>query len=101
MPIILVQYPTSYQFVIVIFILISILLFFPFPILSYFFLIFFLLILLLIFILEATDKKSYKSKGLKRILQEISLVFLLISSYYAMVLTNWATIQVDTTLSSS
>ena len=32
--------------------------------------------------------------GLKAILQEISLVFLLISSYFAMVLTNWATIQV-------
>jgi hypothetical protein len=35
----------------------------------------------------------YGSWNLKILLMEISLIFLLVSAYYGMVLTNWATIQ--------
>jgi hypothetical protein len=38
---------------------------------------------------------TYETPGLKYVLQEASLVFLLSCSYFAMVLTNWATIQVN------
>jgi len=37
---------------------------------------------------------DYSQSGLRPLLQEVSIVFVLISCYYAMVLTNWDTLQV-------
>jgi hypothetical protein len=36
--------------------------------------------------------------GLKRLLQQAAVVFILISCYYAMILTNWGTLQADYSL---
>lgn len=41
------------------------------------------------------------SPQLRSLLQEISIIFILISSYYAMVLTNWATLQADFNMASA
>ena len=43
---------------------------------------------------------DYNNPELRSILQETTLVFILISCYYAMVLTNWATLQKDSTLNN-
>jgi hypothetical protein len=42
--------------------------------------------------LRTTDE-TYDVKGLKALFIQISVVFVLIAGYYAMVLTNWATLQ--------
>jgi hypothetical protein len=41
------------------------------------------------------------SPQLRALLQEISVIFILISCYYAMVLTNWATLQANYSMSSA
>ncbi len=43
---------------------------------------------------------DYANAELRTILQETTLVFVLISCYYAMVLTNWATLQQSNSLSN-
>ena len=47
----------------------------------------------------STSKMS--SPQLRSLLQEISVIFVLISCYYAMVLTNWATLQAGYSMSSA
>jgi hypothetical protein len=44
---------------------------------------------------------SMSSPQLRALLQEISVIFILISCYYAMVLTNWATLQANYSMASA
>lgn len=46
------------------------------------------------------SERGYYAPGLKVVLQEVSVVFILASSYYAMVLTNWVTLQQSYQLSN-
>lgn len=41
----------------------------------------------------SSDNKVSTSSGLRYLLQQVSVVFILISTYYAMILTNWGTLQ--------
>lgn len=50
-----------------------------------------------------TDMQSddpYAASGLKTLFVQVSLIFLLISGYFAMILTNWATLQTTTSISN-
>eukprot|EP01038_Epipyxis_sp_PR26KG_P005153 gene5153-7173_t len=47
-----------------------------------------------------SSNESYNSPGLKSSLVQISCVFVLVSGYYAMILTNWSTMQSSNAISS-
>ncbi len=50
----------------------------------------------------STDGASspYSVDGMKWLFVQVSIVFLLISGYFAMILTNWATLQTSTSISN-
>lgn len=48
---------------------------------------------------EAAEE-GYNSPGLGMLLTQVSFIFLLVSGYYAMILTNWATLQDNTSIAN-
>jgi hypothetical protein len=49
---------------------------------------------------KSQDVRGYSSPELRVVLQETTVIFILISCYYAMVLTNWSTLQSSTNISN-
>ena len=52
-------------------------------------------------ITPSDESSPYATPGLKKIFAQISAVFILVSCYFAMVLTNWGTVQSDYNLLSA
>lgn len=47
-----------------------------------------------------SDTDPYAAEGMKSLFVQVSAVFLLISGYFAMILTNWATLQTTTSIAN-